>query len=109
MAKLIDRLKRVRLVYRRSSSLTKTVVLSTIVLSTAALLTLHLTIGAARQEAETLSNQAARLEQENKKLEENIAGLGSVEGVEQIARDELGLVNPDTVIIEPEKSSTPEE
>lgn len=109
MGKLIDRLKRVRLVYRRSSSLTKTVVLSAIVLSMAALLTLHLTVRAARQEAEDLGRQAAQLEQENQELEENIAGLGSVEGVEQIARDELGLVKPDTVIIEPEESVTPEE
>ena len=109
MGKLIDRLKRVRLVYRRSSSLTKTVVLSAIVLSMAALLTLNLTVRAARQEAEDLGKQAAQLEQENQKLKENIAGLGSVEGVEQIARDELGLVKPDTVIIEPEESVTPEE
>ena len=46
MGKLVDRLKRVRLVYRRSSSLTKTVVLSAIVLSMAALLTLTLAVRA---------------------------------------------------------------
>ena len=103
MAKLIDKLKRIRLVYRRSSTLTKAVVLSAIVLSMAALLTLHLTISAARQRNEELTDQAAQLEQENSDLEENIEGLGSAEGVEQIARDELGLVDPDTVIIEPEE------
>ena len=103
MAKVMDTLKRVRLVFRRSSMLTKTVILSAGALAMAALLTLNLTIDATRQKTEDLRDQAAQLEQENSKLENNIDGLGSLEGVEQIAKDELGLVDPDTVIIKPEQ------
>lgn len=103
MAKLINKLKRIRLVYRPSSTLTKTVVLSAVALSMATLLTLHLTSSAIQRKNQELADQAAQLEQENSRLEDNIAGLGSAEGVEQIARDELGLVDPDTVIIKPGK------
>jgi len=103
MAGIMGILKRVRLVYRRSSVLTKTVVLSAGVLAMAALLTLNLTIEGVRNKTNELRDQAAQLEQENSQLEENIDNLGSVEGVEQIAKDELGLVDPDTVIIEPEE------
>lgn len=103
MAKLINKLKRIRLVFRRSSTLTKTVVLSAVALSMVALLTMHFTISATQRKTRELAEQAARLEQENSKLEDNIDGLGSAEGVEQIAKDELGLVNPDTVIIQPGK------
>ena len=41
------------------------------------------------------------LEQENKDLETKISILGSVQSVEQIAQEELGLVSPDTIIINP--------
>lgn len=102
MEKLRRLLRRVRVVYRRSSRLTKTVVLSAVVLSMAALLTLHLTARAAEARYEDLKDEAARLEQENDRLEENIEGLGSADSVEQIARDELGLVDPDTLVINPE-------
>ena len=96
-------LKRVRVVYRKSNTLTKTVVLSTIVLSMAALLALNLSIQAAQLRAQELANQAAQLEQENQQLENNIDDLGSADSVEQIAKDELGLVNPDIVVIDPQE------
>ncbi|MDD6200218.1 MAG: septum formation initiator family protein [Firmicutes bacterium] len=102
MEKLRRLLRRIRVVYRRSSRLTKTVVLSAVVLSMAALLTLHLTAGALQARAEELKDEAARLEQENQQLESNIDGLGSADSVEQIAGDELGLVDPNTVVIHPE-------
>lgn len=96
-------LKRIRLVYRRSSTLTKAVVLSAIVLSMAALIAVQLSNDAALGRIQDLANQAGQLEQENQQLEENIDGLGSADSVEQIAKDELGLVDPDTVVIEPEE------
>lgn len=95
--------KRIRLVYRRSSTTAKVIVLAAIILSTAALLTLRGAIQDANAEAQALRDQASQLEQEQNKLQENINGLGSLNGIEQIAKDELGLVNPDTIIIEPQK------
>ena len=102
MEKLRRLLRRIRVVYRRSSRLTKTVVLSAVVLSMVALLTLHLTAGALQAKAEELTDEAARLEQENQQLERDIDGLGAADSVEQIAGDELGLVDPNTVVIHPE-------
>ena len=91
--------RHIRLVYRRSSPLLKCVVLAAIVLSTAALLMLHISIRDTRQEIDALRSEAARLEQENNRLEQNIGNLGSVQGVQNTAQEELGLVNPDTVVI----------
>ncbi len=93
-------LKRIRLVYRRSSTLTKAVVLSALVLTVAALVVVRLSIDAAQARTQELADEAARYEHENGELQENIDGLGSADSVEQIAKDELGLVDPDTVIIE---------
>ena len=101
MNRIVRLLKRVRLVYRRSSMLTKAVVLSAIVLSMAALITLQLTIGATQDRTQQLTDQAAKLEQDNQQLENNIDGLGSADSIGQIAKDELGMVDKDTVIIDP--------
>ena len=62
MKKLIKLLSRIRIKFRRSSSQTKTVVISTVALSLVALLTLHLTINATRKRAEELRSEAAQLE-----------------------------------------------
>ncbi len=96
-------LKRIRLVYRRSSTAAKVIVLAAIVLSTVALLTLNGAIQNANAQAQALRDQAAKLEQEKSELEQDIAGVGSLDGIQQIAKDELGLVDPDTVIIKPKQ------
>lgn len=94
--------KNVRLVYKRSSKLTKVAVCVAIALSTVTLLVLRSATLDAQAQADALKQQAQQLEQENSSLEDKIGSLGSLDSVEQIAKDELGLVNPDTVIIEPE-------
>ena len=101
MGRLRSTLKRVRLVYRRSSTLTKTVVIATIAISMVVLLFLHGHITAAEKRYEAEKNQAAHLEQDNNKLEENINSIGSVDNAEQIAKDELGMLPSDSVIMIP--------
>lgn len=101
MAKHGNPFEQIRFVYKRSSRLTKIVVLCTIVLSTVTLLTIQSQLQSAQARKDFLQNQAAQLEQENNQLEENIDDLGSVDSVEQIAKDELGLVNPDSIIFQP--------
>ena len=96
-------LSRIRLVYKRSSNVTKVVVLCAIVLSTVALVVLGNVIQDTRARTEALRAQASRLEQENNRLSALIESLGTVAGIEQIAREELGLVDPDSVIITPGK------
>lgn len=93
--------RRIRLVYRRSSPLLKCVVLAAIVLSTAALLTLHFTIRQTRQHTESLRTEAALLEQENRELTENIAQVGTIQSIKRIAMEELGLVDPDAEFFQP--------
>lgn len=94
---------RIRLVYRRSSTLLKCVVLTAIVLSTVCLIALRGAILETRKKTDELRIQAAELEQRNKRLERYIAGIGTVEGIKNIAFDKLGLVDPDTIIFLPEE------
>jgi cell division protein FtsB len=95
-------LRRIRLVYRRSSNTLKIVVIAALVLGTLSLLMLRGAILRMEQKAEELRQQAAVLEQENKKLEESISQLGTVQSVTDLAEQLLGLVDPDTVIFSPE-------
>lgn len=94
--------RRVRLVYRRSSTLLKCVVLATILFSTLALLTLRFAILDAQKQSEDMRAEAAKLEQENQELSRSIAQLGTVQSVTELAGKLLGLVDPDTVIFLPE-------
>ena len=52
-------------------------------------------------ENDALRDEAAAIEHANSELEQKTADLGSVQSVQDIAKEELGLVDPDTVIIEP--------
>lgn len=101
MARFKNPLENIRLVYKRSSNVTKIVVLGAIVICTAALLILGSAIQDAEERADALRQQASRLEQDNNRLEALIDSLGTVAGIEQIAREELGLVPPDSVVITP--------
>lgn len=92
---------RIRLVYRRSSPLLKCVVMAAIVLSMAAILTLRSSILELRSNTEDLRQEAAGLEQENQKLEKSIAELGTVQSIKRIAREKLGLVDPDSIFFDP--------
>lgn len=97
-----SRYSRVRFVYKRSSTLTKVLVLSAVVLSTVTLLGLRSRIQKADAQIAAQQAQISQEQQENEDLEQKIDALGTLEGVEQIARDELGLEDPDTVILVPE-------
>jgi len=103
MEKFLRTLSRIKLVYTRSSTLLKCVVLAAIVLSTAALITLRAATLEEQARLEALRSEAAMLEQDNRRVRENISELGTLQGVKRIAREELGLADPDTVIIAPEE------
>lgn len=91
----------IRLIYRRSSMLVKCVVLVTVLLSTAALLALRISIQSQQSQQQDLQQQAAKLEQENRALTKSIAELGTVESIRRIATLELGLVDPDSQFFTP--------
>ena len=101
MKKLIRILRRVRVKFSRSSWRTKIVVICMAALSMVALMTLNLTITAYRNRAEEARKEAARLEYENSQLQDSIDDLGSAGSVEDIAKDELGMVPTDAVVLQP--------
>jgi cell division protein FtsB len=67
-----------------------------------ALLTLSWAKYDVQKQTQEMMGEAARLEQENAQLGQKIDALGSVQSAEQIAQEELGLVSPDTVLIDTE-------
>lgn len=94
---------RIKLQFQKSGILVKVAVLAVVVLCTLAMLSMRGVILQQREEKARLQKQAQVLEQENSRLESGIATLGTVEGVIQIAQDELDLVLPNTVILTPEQ------
>ena len=101
MEKIKNPFRNVQVVYHRSKPLTKVVVIAAIALSIAALITLRWAQLDIQAQTQDMRQEAAQLEQENAQLEDKINDLGSVQSVMDIAQEELGLVNPDTVIIVP--------
>ena len=101
MKALKNYLSRVRLVYRPSQTATKVMLILALVLSTGALITLRESTDAVKKENDALYAQAAALSESNEELREDIEKLGSVDSAMDIAREELGLVQPDVIIYEP--------
>ena len=101
MANIIHYLTHIRLKFRRSSNHMKLIVIGIIVFGCVGLFALRSTTRSTQEANALLVTQAAQLEQDVDTLNQQIDIAGSVEGVEQIAQDELGLVNPDTVLIQP--------
>ena len=93
---------KVKVVRRRSRLLTKVVVLAAVLLSVATLLTLLLVIQSTRAQTEALKTEAVQLNRENSRLELYIQELGTIKGIIRIAQEELGLIEPDSIILDPE-------
>lgn len=89
-----------KLVIHSSSRALKIAVIALIVFSMIALVALSWVRSSIRSRSEDMRSEAAALEEENAALEEKIADLGSLESIKEIAREILGLVDPDTIIIE---------
>ena len=93
----------IKIKYRRSSTLVKCVVLTTVIVCTVALLVLRFAILDAREKEESLKNEASAIQQENDSILKRIQELGTVESIKDLAGKLLGLVDPDTVIFIPEE------
>lgn len=102
MTRIRNLLSSIRLVYKKTSTLTKIVVSAALALSMAALLMLHGAIDATRNETEELRQQAIALEQEQQQLEQYQKEKGTIQEVIRIAMERLGLIEPDSVVIQPE-------
>ena len=102
MAKLKEILSRVQLVRRPSQTATKIMVTLALVLSMGALVTLRMSTLSLQKQNEALHDRAAELTAANEELREDISQLGSVQSVEKIAREELGLVASGTILFQPQ-------
>lgn len=88
----------IQLKIHRGSLLLKLAVLAVIVLSTVALLSIQSARINTLERAEQLRGQAQRLEQDNSRLEQYIQQLGTVQGIIRIAQEELGLIEPGSIV-----------
>ena len=102
MARFRNPLAGVKLVYRKTSTLTKIVVVTAVALSMAALLMLHGAIQSTEANTEELRQQAIALEQEQALLEQYDREKGTLKEVIRIAMERLGLIKPDSIVIQPE-------
>ena len=91
-------LRKIRLVYQRTSLPVKCVVLAALVICTIALLALRFALQDAQKQLLDARAKAQLLEQENRRLKKSISQLGTVQSVQELARELLDLVDPDTVI-----------
>ena len=102
MANLAERFRRFRFVRKRSSPVLKIVLLVTILLSTVALITLGIFIKDEQARADAWRDQAAMEQQKNEELNNKLDNLGSLESVQQIAQELLGLINGNGIFFQPE-------
>ena len=102
MAQLRRFLTSIRLVYKKTPALTKIVVSVAVALSMVARLVLHGAINATRAETEELRQQAIALEQEQALLDQYEQEKGTIREVIRIAMERLGLIEPDSIVIQPE-------
>jgi cell division protein FtsL len=94
--------KKSKVEIRPAPTVLKIVLILLIVFSIAALVGLRWVHNGLRDEIQDLKQEAAALEQDNADLQKKIDDLGSVQSVKDIARDEMGLVDPNTILIDPQ-------
>ena len=100
MAERKLKIGKVQLVLFKSSKQVKTALVVVLLLTATALGTLSWVEHRMERQIEALRSQAAEVEYENTLLKQYTEELGSAKSVERIAREELGMVSPDTVLIE---------
>ena len=91
----------VKVVVRPGSRKLKIVLALLILASLATLVALGVVRSRIESRTQAALDRAAELEHENAELTDRIDNIGSSSIIKDIAREELGLVDPDTVIINP--------
>jgi cell division protein FtsB len=94
-------LRKIKLVVRPSSAVLKIALVALIVFSMAALISLSWVRQSILAKTEAMRQESAALVQENAELRDKITELGTVQSVQDIAQTELGMVDPNTVVIVP--------
>ena len=94
--------KTVKVEVRPASNILKIILILLILFSIVALVALRWVHTGILNQIDELKDEASGLEYANEVLEQKTEDLGSVQSIQDIAKEELGLVDPDTVIIDPE-------
>ena len=90
-----------REVFSQSSPLLKILVVLLLTFSLVALAALTWVKLSVEKQTEALREEAVAVSGENQKLENRLADMESDDTVKEIAKEELGLAEPGTVIIQP--------
>ena len=101
MAERKNPFRNIKLVFRPASPALKIAVCVLIVCCMAALIALTWVRTSILDRTEQLREEAAGLESANADLQEKIGDIGSVQSIMDIAQEELGLVDPNTIVIDP--------
>ena len=94
--------KKVKVEVRPASNILKIILILLILFSIVALIALRWVHTGIRNQIDELKDEASGLEYANEVLEQKTEELGSVQSIQDIAKEELGLVDPDTILIDPE-------
>ena len=87
---------------RPASNILKILLIVVILFSIVALIALRWVHNGILTEISDLKQEASGLEYANQELERKTDELGSVQSIQDIAREELGLEDPNTIVIDPE-------
>ena len=94
--------KKVKVEIRPTSNILKIILTVLILFSIVALIALRWVHNGILTQIDELKEEASELEYANEELDQKTQELGSVQSIEDIANEELGLVDPDTILIDPE-------
>ena len=94
--------KTVKVEVRPASNILKIILVILILFSIVALVALRWVHDGILTQIDELKEEASGLEHANAELDRKTEELGSVQSIQDIAKEELGLVDPDTILIEPD-------
>lgn len=100
-----QKMSNVRFVLHSGSLKMKFIILVTVIICTLTLLLLQRSVTSTRARLEDYRQRAIVLEHENSDLRNCIKNVNTAEGMEEIARNELGLVSPNTIVFTPVSGS----
>ena len=101
MAERSKPFQNIRFIVRPGPKKLKILFVALILVCAVALVALGMVRGSIRQRTQEVLDQAAVLEHENAELAEKADDLGTGSSIKDIAREELGMVDPGTIIIDP--------
>lgn len=101
MAERNSPIRNIKVIVRPGTRKLKISLIILLLVSAAALIALGVVSSRIQNQTQALLDQAAELEQENAELTDRTEQIDSDNVIKEIAQEELGLVDPDTVILDP--------